>query len=133
MNGSIAIGSRRTPPTAPVAAAVVSEDSVEPMKMPLAQSRASVTSGMVVLRRPPKRMALISTPSGALYSGGGISIWVIGVESADAGGEHVDLADRRAEPRVRVRGGTAGLGGPLVALPVGQVRRGLLGHAFPPD
>ncbi|CAH0313724.1 hypothetical protein SRABI128_04602 [Microbacterium sp. Bi128] len=60
----MAIGSRRTTPTAPAAAAVVSEDRVEPMKMPLDQLRASVTSGMVVLRRPPNRIAESSTPSG---------------------------------------------------------------------
>ena len=62
MNGSIAIGSRRTTPTAPAAAAVVSDDSVAPMKTPCTQSRASVTSGMVVLRRPPNRIAEIGTP-----------------------------------------------------------------------
>src|SRR3712207_2414822 len=62
MKGSIANGSRRTTPTAPVAAAVVSEDSVAPMKTPWFQSRASVTSGIVVLRRPPKRIAEIGTP-----------------------------------------------------------------------
>src|SRR3712207_8685504 len=35
---------------------VVSDDSVAPMKTPWFQSRASVTSGTVVLRRPPKRI-----------------------------------------------------------------------------
>ncbi len=65
MNGSIAIGSRRTTPTAPVAAAVVSEESVAPMKVPWIQSRDSVTSGTVVLRRPPKKIAEIGTPLGS--------------------------------------------------------------------
>ena len=81
MNGSMAIGSRRTTPTAPVAAAVVSEESVAPMKTPCTQSRASVTSGIVVLRRPPKRIAEIGTPFGSSYSGARIGHWVIGVQN----------------------------------------------------
>src|SRR5919106_1121087 len=81
MKGSIAIGSRRTTPTAPTAAAVVSELSVAPMKTPWFQSRASVTSGMVVLRRPPKRIAEIGTPFGSSYSGARIGHWVIGVQN----------------------------------------------------
>src|SRR5215216_4726663 len=81
MNGSIAIGSRRTTPTAPVAAAVVSLESVAPMKTPGTQSRDSVTSGMVVLRRPPNRMAEIGTPLGSSYSGARIGHWLIGVQN----------------------------------------------------
>src|ERR1700712_1742153 len=81
MNGSIANGSRRTTPTAPVAAAVVSEESVAPMNTPWFQSRASLTSGMVVLRRPPNRIAEIGTPRGSVYSGARIGHWVIGVQN----------------------------------------------------
>src|ERR671916_3159693 len=80
MNGSIANGSRRTTPTAPVAAAVVSDDSVAPMNTPWFQSRASVTSGIVVFRRPPNRIAEIGTPLGSSYSGARIGHWVIGVQ-----------------------------------------------------
>src|SRR3954452_7834536 len=80
MNGSMAIGSRRTTPTWPVAAAVVSDDSVAPMKVPCTQSRASVTRGIVVLRRPPKKMAEIGTPFGSSYSGARIGHWLIGVQ-----------------------------------------------------
>src|SRR3954454_20460605 len=80
MNGSIAIGSRRTTPTAPVAAAVGSDDRVPPMKVPWVQSRASVTSGIVVLRRPPNRMASIGTPFGSSYSGARIGHCLIGVQ-----------------------------------------------------
>src|SRR3954453_14408299 len=80
MNGNMANGSRRTTPTAPVAAAVVSEESVAPMKTPWFQSRASVTKGMVVLRRPPKRIAEIGTPFGSSYSGARIGHWEIGVQ-----------------------------------------------------
>ncbi len=81
MNGSIANGSRRTTPTAPVAAAVVSEDSVAPMNTPWFQSRAWLISGIVVLRRPPNRMAEIGTPFGSSYSGARIGHWVIGVQN----------------------------------------------------
>ena len=80
MNGSIAIGSRRTTPTWPTAAAVVSEESVAPMNVPCTQSRASVTSGIVVLRRPPNRIASIGTPRGSSYSGARIGHCLIGVQ-----------------------------------------------------
>src|SRR3954463_14977033 len=86
MNGSIAIGSRRTTPTWPTAAAVVSEESVAPRYTPCTQSRASVTSGIVVLRRPPNRIASIGTPRGALYSGARIGDWLVGGEKPPFGG-----------------------------------------------
>ena len=69
MKGSMANGSRRTTPSSPVAAAVVSEESVAPMNTPWFQSRASTTNGMVVLRRPPKKIAEIGTPLGSSHSG----------------------------------------------------------------
>ena len=80
MNGSIAIGSRRTTPTAPTAAAVVSDESVAPRKVPWVQSRASNTSGTVVLRRPPNRIASIGTPRGSSYSSARMSHCLIGVQ-----------------------------------------------------
>src|ERR687884_543046 len=80
MNGSMAIGSRRTPPTAPVAAAVVSELHVAPRKTPCCQSRAWTTSGTVLLRRPPKMIALTGTPCGASYSCALIGTFSIGVQ-----------------------------------------------------
>src|SRR5580704_8761144 len=64
-NGSIANGSRRTTPTLPAAAAVVSLPSVAPKKTPFIQLKACITSGTVVARRPPKMMALMGTPSGS--------------------------------------------------------------------
>src|ERR1700761_8460834 len=67
--GSIAIGSKRSWPTAPAAAAVVSEDIVAPMKTACSQSKASWTSGTTVARRPPKRKASIGTPAGSSHSG----------------------------------------------------------------
>src|SRR5262249_13175650 len=64
-NGSIAIGSRRTTPTLPVAAAVVSEPSVAPRNTPCDQLNDWSTSGMVVARRPPNTIAEIGTPCGS--------------------------------------------------------------------
>src|SRR5512141_1297840 len=61
----MAIGSRRTPSFRPTAAAVVSDPMVEPMYTPCVQLNASSTSGTVVERRPPKRMAEIGTPFGS--------------------------------------------------------------------
>jgi len=65
MNGSIAIGSRRSTPTAPLAAAVVSEEQVAPMNTPCCQFLDCDTSGMVFSRRPPKMMASTGTPFGS--------------------------------------------------------------------
>src|SRR5277367_5215127 len=65
----IAIGSRRTWPTPPVAAAVVSEPMVAPTYTPALQLNAWYTSGIVVARRPPKIRALIGTPSGSSQAG----------------------------------------------------------------
>src|SRR5438105_4749620 len=64
-NGSMAIGSRRTTPTAPVAAAVVSDATEAPRNTPWFQSNASSTSGAVRARRPPKMNAEIGTPCGS--------------------------------------------------------------------
>src|SRR3954447_6051042 len=85
MNGSIAIGSRRTTPTAPVAAAVVSDDSVAPRKTPCCQSRDSVTNGMVVRRRPPKKIAEIGTPRGSSHSGAMTGHCPAGVQKRELG------------------------------------------------
>src|SRR4051794_5062029 len=63
--GTIANGSRRSWPGAPVVAAVVSDDRVAPRNTPCAQSRASVTSGTTEARRPPNRIASILTPAGS--------------------------------------------------------------------
>src|SRR6478752_8424259 len=85
MNGSMAIGSRRTTPTAPVAAAVVSLERVAPMKTPCCQSLDWVTRGMVVFRRPPNRIAEIGTPPGWKYSSAMIGHWVMGVQNREFG------------------------------------------------
>src|SRR6266849_2383192 len=68
-NGSIASGSRRTTPTSPVAAAVVSLAIVAPTKTPCCQSNDSYINGATRARRPPKMNAEIGTPSGASHFG----------------------------------------------------------------
>src|ERR1700684_1953180 len=68
-NGNMAKGSRRRLPTAPAAAAVVSDERIEPRNTPWAQSKDSVTSGTTEPRRPPKRMAEMGTPRGSSHSG----------------------------------------------------------------
>src|SRR6187431_2963340 len=65
----MAKGSKRSLPTAPACAAVVSELMIEPRKTPCSQSKLSVTSGTLVARRPPKRIAEIGTPLGSSHSG----------------------------------------------------------------
>src|SRR5262245_31842307 len=67
--GSIAIGSRRSTPTLPVAAAVVSDESVAPGKVPCCQLRPSNTSDTRLCRRAPNNMASIGTPFGFSNSG----------------------------------------------------------------
>ena len=65
----MANGSRRTTPTAPVAAAVVSEETLAPRNTPCSQSVDWVTSGTVEARRPPNRIAEIGTPAGSSQLG----------------------------------------------------------------
>src|SRR5882757_8198671 len=67
--GSIAKGSRRSSPTTPAEAAVVSDAIVAPRNTPCAHERACETSGTVRARRPPKRIAEIGTPAGSCHSG----------------------------------------------------------------
>ena len=52
----------------PKAAAVISDDIVEPRKTPCSQSNASRTSGTTEARRPPNRKASIGTPTGSCHS-----------------------------------------------------------------
>ena len=65
----MAKGSKRSSPMVPAAAAVFSDDMIEPRNTPCCQSSDSVTSGTLVARRPPKRMAEIGTPAGSSHSG----------------------------------------------------------------
>src|ERR1700746_3360646 len=65
----MAIGSRRTTPTWPVIAAVVSVPIAEPRNTPWSQSNASKTSGTTRARREPKMKPAIGTPSGSSQLG----------------------------------------------------------------
>src|ERR1700691_2458135 len=67
--GSIAMGSRRTFPIVPAAAAVISDPIVAPTYTPAVQLNAWKTSGIVVARLPPKMNALIGTPCGSSHAG----------------------------------------------------------------
>src|SRR3954471_9637522 len=78
-NGSMANGSRRSLPTSPAAAAVVSEPMIEPRKTPCSQPKASCTSGSTVARRPPNSIASIGTPAGSSHSGAIAGSWAAGV------------------------------------------------------
>src|SRR5271154_2115869 len=78
-NGSKAKGSGGRLPTAPVAAAVVSDAMMEPRNTPCSQSWDWNTSGTTEARRPPKRMALIGTPLGSSHSGAMAGSWLAGV------------------------------------------------------
>src|SRR3954454_11964094 len=72
------MGSNRSLPTSPAAAAVVSTDIVAPRKTPCSQSNDSETSGTTVARRPPKRKASIGTPAGSSHSGAIDGHWAAG-------------------------------------------------------
>src|SRR3972149_836861 len=85
-NGSIAIGSRRTPPVPPAAAAVVSEERVAPRKTPCCQWNASYTSGTSEDLLHPKRIAEIGTPSGFSHSGEIVGHWLAGAGERAVGG-----------------------------------------------
>ncbi len=113
----MAIGSKRSSPCTPSAAAVFSDAMIEPRNTPCSQSLASVTSGTVVRRRPPNRIAEIGTPAGSSHSGAADGHWEAGAVKRAFG-----CAAGRLDLRV-----------PGVALPVGGTSRRLVGHLFPPD
>src|SRR5207253_1932885 len=76
--GSI-MSSETSVPTAPAAAAVVSLLMIEPRNVPCCHDSASLTSGTVVARRPPNRIAEIGTPLGFSHSGEITGHWRAGV------------------------------------------------------
>src|SRR5215208_6247833 len=83
--GSIANGSRRTTPTFPAAAAVVSEPIELPKNTPCVQLKAWITSGIVLARRPPKMIALIGTPSGSSANFDSAGLLLIGAVKREFG------------------------------------------------
>src|SRR5450432_3432458 len=92
----MANGSRRTSPTFPVAAAVVSEPIVAALYTPSSQLVASTTSGIVSLRRAPKMNADIGTPAGLSHSGSSD-----GQRSADTVNRALGCAALRPHPGVQ--------------------------------
>src|SRR5215472_4253293 len=81
----MAIGSRRSCPTLPTAAAVVSLLAVAPRKVPCVQLNASMTIGTIPARRPPKRIASTGTPFGSSHSGAMTGHWLAGVVKRELG------------------------------------------------
>src|SRR5512143_3621751 len=74
------MGSWRSAPTWPVAAAVVSLLMMEPRNVPCCHDSASFTSGTVVARRPPNRIAEMGTPAGSSHSGAITGHWRAGTQ-----------------------------------------------------
>ena len=74
----MAIGSKRSLPIVPKAAAVISELMIEPRKTPCSQSKPSRTSGTTVVRRPPNMIASIGTPEGSSQSEEIAGSWLAG-------------------------------------------------------
>src|SRR5215510_1274645 len=74
------MGSCRSAPTAPAAAAVVSLLMIEPRNVPWRQDSASLMSGTVPARRPPNRIAEIGTPAGSCHSGAITGHWLAGTQ-----------------------------------------------------
>ena len=96
----MAKGSRRRFPTAPVAAAVVSDAMIEPRNTPCSQSKDWSTSGTTEARRPPKRMAEIGTPSGSSHSGAMAGSWDAGAVKRAFGWEAgVPFSGVQSSPR----------------------------------
>src|SRR6266478_1615088 len=83
--GSMAMGSRRTLPMAPICAAVVSEPMVAPRYTPDDQLNAWYTRGRVVDLRPPKMIALMGTPLGDSQSGSMMGHWEAGAVNRPLG------------------------------------------------
>src|SRR3984957_21277577 len=103
-NGSMANGSRRRLPTAPAAAAVVSEAMIDPRKTPCPQSLDWKTSGTTEARRPPNRMASMGTPAGSSHSEAMAGSWAAGTVNRalgwpagvpDSGGQGSPLHEER--------------------------------------
>ena len=113
----MAKGSRRKVPTAPAAAAVVSEAMIEPKKDPVG---------------PVERLGDQRDDRGAAPAEeDGRDRDALGV--LPFGGDRGHLGERGGEAAVGMRGGVRGLGRPVLAAPVDQVRRGVLGQTLPPD
>src|SRR5262245_10379449 len=81
----MAMGSRRTTPTWPVMAAVVSVVMDDPEYTPCSQSNASYTSGTTWERREPKMKPEMGTPSGSSQWGEIDGHWATGTVNREFG------------------------------------------------
>src|SRR5215471_13961287 len=79
------MGSRRTTPTFPVMAAVVSVPMADPRKTPWGQSKASKTSGTTRARRDPKMKPEMGTPWGSSQFGAADGHWLHGTVKREFG------------------------------------------------
>src|SRR6266852_2864350 len=84
-NGIMAMGSRRTTPTCPVMAAVVSVLMAAPRNTPCCQPKLSKTMGMTFVRRDPKMKPDSGTPSGSSQLGAMEGHWLHGVVKRELG------------------------------------------------
>src|SRR5215467_10870194 len=81
----MAMGSRRTTPTWPVMAAVVSVLMAAPRKTPCCQPKLSKTMGMTLVRREPKMKPEIGTPCGSSQFGAMDGHWLHGTVKREFG------------------------------------------------
>src|SRR5215218_5429232 len=86
-NGSMANGSRLTCPTAPAAAAVVSDPIDAARYTPYIQLNAWYTRGAVFDRLPPKMNAWIGTPRGSSHAESITGFWYAGAVNRALGCE----------------------------------------------
>src|SRR5205809_7906165 len=106
----MAIGSRRTTPTLPVMAAVVSVLMAEPRKTPWFQSKPSNTSGITAERREPKISAEIGTPCGSSQLGAIDGHWLASTVKREFGCAAGPLPGCHGRPCQSVRpAGTSGV------------------------
>src|SRR5215510_3723497 len=81
----MAMGSRRTTPTCPVMAAVVSVLMAAPRKTPCCQPKLSKTIGMTLVRREPKMNPEMGTPCGSSQFGAIDGHWQHGTVKRELG------------------------------------------------
>src|SRR5208282_3366128 len=81
-----------------------------PRNTPWSQSKDSITSGTVLARRPPNRIAEIGTPAGSSHSGAMIGHWLAGVVNREFGwaaGSGESGVQSRPFQSVRCAGGSS--------------------------
>src|SRR5262245_66639271 len=99
----MAIGSRRTTPTWPVMAAVVSVLVAEARNTPWFQSKLWKTIGITVERREPKSRAEIGTPCGSSQLGAIEGHWLASTVNRAFGWAAGPLAGSHGRPCQSVR------------------------------